>query len=61
MNEIATETLPVTVDPVDGKHYVLTLDAEGNEVKVEIVPTGEASQGRDEAAAEAETEVPTLH
>lgn len=52
MNEFSS-TVPVTLDPVDGKHYVLTLDAEGNEVKVEVVPTGEASQ---------ETETPpTLH
>ncbi len=54
MNEIIDSTTEV----VDGvKRYVLTLDKNGDEVKVEIQPTGEFSQDIEDK----EEEVSTVH
>jgi len=53
MNEIIDHMVEIT----DGdKHYILALDQDGNEVKIEVQPNGEFSQD-----VEDKEEVPTVH
>lgn len=56
MNEIIDNVAAVT-DGVEVKHFALTLDKDGKEVRVEIKPTGEFSQDVEDKPVD----TPTLH
>lgn len=51
MNEITADVAVATDPAVEVKHFVLTTDAEGNTIQVEVIPTGELVQEVEDAPA----------